>query len=117
MAVSMRKLGPFAVTIFFGAIVACGSSSNGSGFDDGGGDNGDGGGVDGIAGDGGNLDTSFGGDIVGPPVGDPKTCAEAAARKSYIGCDYWPTVIANNVWSVFDFAAVVANACTDPADI
>ncbi len=37
------------------------------------------------------------------------TCAEAAARKSYIGCDYWPTAMANSVWSIFDFTVVVAN--------
>ncbi len=48
-------------------------------------------------------------------VGDPTTCAEAAANKTYIGCDFWPTVTANNVWSIFDFTAVVANAGTSPA--
>jgi hypothetical protein len=37
------------------------------------------------------------------------TCAEAEASKSYIGCDYWPTVMANSVWSIFDFTVVVAN--------
>jgi hypothetical protein len=49
--------------------------------------------------------------------GDPTTCAEAAANKTYIGCDFWPTVTANNVWSIFDFAAVVANAGTQAADV
>lgn len=49
--------------------------------------------------------------------GDPKTCAEAASAKTYLGCDFWPTVTANNVWSVFDFAAVVANAGDAPATI
>jgi hypothetical protein len=49
--------------------------------------------------------------------GDPTTCAEAAASKTYIGCDFWPTVTANNVWSIFDFAAVVANAGTSPATV
>jgi hypothetical protein len=37
------------------------------------------------------------------------TCAQAEASKSYIGCDYWPTVMANSVWSAFDFTVVVAN--------
>jgi hypothetical protein len=37
------------------------------------------------------------------------TCAQAIASKSYVGCDYWPTVTANPVWSIFDFTAVVAN--------
>ncbi|MGZ3453177.1 MAG: IgGFc-binding protein [Polyangiales bacterium] len=51
------------------------------------------------------------------PTGDPKSCEEAAASKSYVGCDYWPTVVANNVWSVFDYAVVVANAGTETAEI
>jgi hypothetical protein len=37
------------------------------------------------------------------------SCAEAEASKSYIGCDYWPTVMANSVWTIFDFTVVVAN--------
>lgn len=53
----------------------------------------------------------------GGPVGDPETCEGAAAAKSYIGCDYWPTSIANNVWSIFDFAAIVANAGSTPATV
>lgn len=44
------------------------------------------------------------------PVADPKTCQQAAAQKSYVGCDFWPTVTANAVWDTFDFAVVVANA-------
>jgi hypothetical protein len=48
---------------------------------------------------------------------DPTTCAEAQSSHSYIGCDYWPTITANNVWSVFDFAVVVANAGMAAADI
>jgi hypothetical protein len=47
--------------------------------------------------------------------GDPQTCAEAAANRTYIGCDFWPTVVANNVWSIFDYAVVVANAGTQTA--
>jgi len=50
-------------------------------------------------------------------VMDPATCAEAAANKSYIGCDYWPTVVANAVWSIFDFAVVVSNAGANPATV
>jgi hypothetical protein len=48
-------------------------------------------------------------------TGDPTTCDEAAANKTYIGCDFWPTVTVNPVWSIFDFTAVVANAGTAPA--
>jgi hypothetical protein len=40
----------------------------------------------------------------------PLTCDQAAQAHSYIGCDYWPTVVANTVWDIFDFAVVVANA-------
>jgi hypothetical protein len=50
-------------------------------------------------------------------TGDPKTCAEAAQNHTYIGCDYWPTVTTNIVWSLFDFAVVVANAGMNTANI
>jgi hypothetical protein len=53
----------------------------------------------------------------GTDVGDPVTCAEAAAARSYIGCDYWPTTLTNVVWSIFDFAAVVANPQSTDATI
>ncbi|MBK8998976.1 MAG: IgGFc-binding protein [Myxococcales bacterium] len=43
------------------------------------------------------------------------SCEAAAAARSYLGCEFWPTVVANNVWSSFDFAAVVANAGSEPA--
>jgi IgGFc binding protein len=95
-------------------FVACGSSGNGSGFDNSSSSGGDDGG--GLFQDGGG----FGGDGAsssGGPVGDPVTCDQAAASKSYIGCDYWPTVTANLVDPVFDFAAVVANAGNQPADV
>ena len=49
------------------------------------------------------------------PSDDPITCAQAAQYRSYVGCEYWPTVLANNVWSIFDFAVVVANAGSEPA--
>jgi hypothetical protein len=48
---------------------------------------------------------------------DPTTCDQAAMIRSYVGCDYWPTVVANPVWSIFDFAVVVANAGTQPAQV
>ena len=80
----------------------------------------------GVGGDGGgssiNDDFGTGGDLgVGgsapDPSSDPVTCEEAAALKSYIGCDFWPTVTANNVWSIFDYAVVVANAGSEPASV
>jgi hypothetical protein len=48
---------------------------------------------------------------------DPTTCAEAATRKSYVGCDYWPTVTPNPVWSVFDYTVVVANTSGDDVTV
>ncbi len=47
-------------------------------------------------------------DALGPPVG-PASCALAAAQRSDFGCEFWPTVVANNVWSIFDFAVVIGN--------
>jgi hypothetical protein len=47
--------------------------------------------------------------------GDPTTCAEAATKKTSVGCDFWPTVTANIVWSIFDYAVVVANTSASPA--
>jgi hypothetical protein len=41
------------------------------------------------------------------------TCDQAAALHSYVGCDYWPTVTANGVWSIFDYAV----AGSTPADV
>lgn len=49
-------------------------------------------------------------------TGDPETCEQAAAAKTYMGCDFWPTVTANNVWSIFDFAVVVANTGDNVVD-
>jgi len=101
---------------------SCGSSSKSSGFGDDGGGSGSGGsgGGSGNGGSGGGSG-SFGGDDgssgEGGFVGDPVTCAEASQSQSYIGCDYWPTVTANNVWGIFDFAVVVANTGTNPANI
>lgn len=53
----------------------------------------------------------------GQPGGDPTTCEGANEFKTYLGCDFWPTVTANSVWNVFDFAVVVANAGDAPAEV
>ncbi|HSQ68208.1 MAG TPA: IgGFc-binding protein [Polyangiaceae bacterium] len=74
-------------------------------------------GTDGGSGDGSSLDSPFFGDVTSDGAGTVDTCQNAAAAKSYVGCDYWPTVTGNNVWSVFDFAVVVANAGANPADV
>jgi hypothetical protein len=44
-------------------------------------------------------------------------CDEAAAAKSYVGCDYWPTVTGNLVQSVFDFAVAVANVSAERVNV
>ena len=48
---------------------------------------------------------------------DPETCEEAKTTRSYVGCDYWATVTVNPVWSIFDFAVVVANTGTKDATV
>ena len=51
------------------------------------------------------------------PDGCHGACAMAAAAASYIGCDYYPTVTLNPVWSGFTFAAAVANAGEQMANV
>lgn len=70
----------------------------------------------GIKFDAGDGETA-GDDGGGGPGGDPKTCEEAEEFKTYIGCDFWPTVTANQVWALFDFAVVVTNAGDEPAEV
>ncbi|NLN63592.1 MAG: hypothetical protein GX146_12035 [Myxococcales bacterium] len=49
------------------------------------------------------------------PGGDPTNCAQAKLERTYMGCDFWPTVTYNPVWygraanAGFEFAVVVAN--------
>ncbi len=108
-------------------VGACGSDASGSKFDDvpdGQGGSAQGGAVQGGgAQQGGSAQGGKGGGLIGggaagaAPTGDPNTCEGAASLKSYVGCDYWPTVTANNVWSTFDYAVIVANAGNEPADV
>ncbi|MGZ3405527.1 MAG: IgGFc-binding protein [Polyangia bacterium] len=67
------------------------------------------------AGGGGGGGSAGGGGGGGNGTGDPVTCADAALQKSYVGCDYWPTVTPNLVSSYFDFTVVVANTGTTDA--
>jgi hypothetical protein len=90
-----------------------GHGGNDAGAGGGGGDDGGGGGGGGGLDDGGVFQNPDGMTV----VMDPVTCADAAANKSYIGCDYWPTVVANVVWSTFDFAVVVSNPGMNPATV
>ncbi|MGD0530582.1 MAG: IgGFc-binding protein [Polyangiaceae bacterium] len=87
-----------------------GSSGSGSGSSSSSGASSSGTGSGGFGGDG---EAAEG----GGQTADPTTCAEATSSHSYIGCDYWPTVTANVVWSIFDFAVVVANGGTNMANI
>src|SRR5256885_8245746 len=84
------------------APAACGSKKDNGFVDDDAGSSGFGG-----LGDAGHLD----------PTQDPATCDEAAQAKSYVGCDYWPTVTANLVADVFDFAVAVSNVGKESASI
>ena len=93
-------------------LSACGGS--GSGFHGKGGGGPGGGNGDNSSDDAGTFGDDAAGDDGGTFVSDPTTCAEAAASHSYIGCDYWPTTLTNNIWSIFDFAVVVANPQSAP---
>src|SRR6185312_14586022 len=48
---------------------------------------------------------------------DPATCDAAVQSSSNVGCDYWPTVLANSVWSIFDYTVVVVNPGQTPANV
>ncbi|MBK9259115.1 MAG: IgGFc-binding protein [Polyangiaceae bacterium] len=112
---ALVALGLVAVTAYLGAACSAGGGRVTSGA---GGDGGDGQGQGGSGGDGGTIfPVGAGGGGNEGPGGDPTTCAEAAMYRTYIGCDFWPTVVANNVWSVFDYAVVVANAGDQAADV
>jgi hypothetical protein len=90
-----------------------GSSPRGGGADGGTGNIITGGGGIDVGNNTGGLGVTSG----GAGSGQPETCADAIANATYVGCDFWPTVVYNPVYSVFDFAAVVANAGTTPANI
>jgi hypothetical protein len=49
--------------------------------------------------------------------GDPTDCAHAAAARTYVGCDFWPTVLPNVVGTCFHYTVVVANPGDLPAEI
>lgn len=94
-----------------------------------GGDGGGGGGTGSVPGDtdgdgvpdgtGGGGGINVGGDT-GTPTGDadnPGTCAEAASNRTYVGCEFYPTVTYNKVHEGFDFAVVLANGGTADATV
>lgn len=56
-------------------------------------------------------DDTGGGDAapaVDAPIVDP--CDPAVLGTSYIGCDYYPTILGSNVGTMFDYAIAIANA-------
>ena len=105
------------------AVVACGESKRSGFVDDvlptqggnaGGGDQDNGGGFP-------AMDGGFGPpsspDLPEEGTRDPVDCKEAAEVKSYVGCDYWPTITPNPVWSIFDYTVVVANTGANDATV
>ena len=64
-----------------------------------------------------NLFPTDGGALPTPPGEDPATCTEAAASRTYLGCEFWPTVTYNPVDQTFDFAVVVSNPQTVDATV
>ncbi|MBK7579245.1 MAG: IgGFc-binding protein [Myxococcales bacterium] len=45
------------------------------------------------------------------------SCTPPSLKYSYLGCDYFPTVTLNPVWSGFEFAVAVANAGKSAASV
>ena len=112
---ALVALAVLAVPVVFTG--ACSATGNRNTFDQGGaGGTGSGAGNSGSGGNGGIELVGSGGAAAGSLV-IQRPATEAAAGKTYIGCDFWPTVVANNVWSIFDFAVVVANAGDRAADV
>ncbi|MCA9629642.1 MAG: IgGFc-binding protein [Myxococcales bacterium] len=101
------------------------SSGSGSGVNNGGnggnGGSGNNGGTGGdgfgaFGGSGGQIDG--GGGSGGNSGGIPESCAQAQAQKSYLGCEYWPTVTNNaGLDDGFEFAVVAANPTKSNADV
>jgi hypothetical protein len=50
-------------------------------------------------------------------TGDPSTCEHAEAARTYVGCDFWPTVLPNVVGTCFHYVVVVANPGDTPAEV
>lgn len=110
-----------AVSFTFGCSAQSGGAAkggaSGSAGQGAGGDAGSGAGGFGNSNSGGglNVDASVGGS--GGDSDNPETCDEARAQRSYIGCDFWPTVTFNPVYTNFDFAVVVANGGKETAEV
>jgi hypothetical protein len=82
--------------------------------------NGGGGGSTLSLGSGGNGSLTVGGGALADANGgdgQPGSCDDAANIHSYVGCDFWPTIVANPVWQEFDPAVVIANGSMSDAHI
>ena len=53
----------------------------------------------------------------GASQNNPTTCIQAATAHSYVGCEFWPTITANPVWTEFDPAVIIANGGTADASV
>lgn len=121
----MRSAGPLGVVGGSAALailfaVACGTTRDGFLDDpttDGGSDVDGGGGGGGGGGFGGGDDDAAVTPSDEGETRDPVDCEEAKTSKSYVGCDYWPTITPNPVWEIFDYAVVVANTGAKDADV
>lgn len=51
------------------------------------------------------------------PTGCSGECDLSQVYQSYIGCDYYPTVTLNPVWSGFEFAVAVSNTSAQAANV
>lgn len=52
------------------------------------------------------------------PTGCVGACTPTALGTSYVGCEYWPTVTMNSVWSApFQFAVAMASTSPDPTTV
>jgi hypothetical protein len=109
---SRSSVAAFAAVSAFAAVACGGARSESSAF--GGAQNGEDAGLA-FGEDGGSLGLSTPSGAAGVP--DPTTCAQAVSSFSYVGCDYWPTSVANDVWSTFDFAVVVSNGQSVAASV
>ncbi|MCC6644331.1 MAG: IgGFc-binding protein [Polyangiaceae bacterium] len=94
---------------------ACGSAASSRPSDDSAAQAGAGGG--GSGGGGGAFQPGGGAGGAPTVIPDPETCEQAALGHTYVGCDFWPTVLDNIVRPDFDYAVVAANAGAQPADV
>src|SRR5882672_1042272 len=63
------------------------------------------------------LGGGVGTDPVDDGSGNPENCADAAMGHTYVGCDFWPTIVANPVWQEFQPAVVIANGTAMDASV